>query len=140
MKVCICCSLTFTDEVIEIAKELEALGHDVLLPRGVITGAIKQAGFDPVAAKHENGFDAIRAHFEKIKESDAILICNYTKRGVENYIGANTFLEAGLAYCLNKPIYALHALPAQPYIHDEILSLGIEVIDGDLTKIGAAGG
>ena len=135
MKICICCSLTFTDEVKKITKELEKLGHEVFLPNGVMIDAIKKKDFDPVAAKHDGGYDAIRAHFDKIKESDAVLICNYTKKGVENYIGANTFLEAGFAYYLNKPTYALNPLPEYPYIHDEILSLGIMVLDGDLKKI-----
>ena len=135
MKICICCSLTFTDEVKKITKELETLGHKVFLPNGVLIDAIKQEDFDPIAAKHDDGYDAIRAHFDKIKEADAVLICNYTKKGVENYIGANTFLEAGFAYYLNKPTYALNPLPDYPYIHDEILSLGIVVLNGDLTKI-----
>ena len=29
----------------------------------------------------------------KICEADALLVCNFTKKGIENYIGANTFLE-----------------------------------------------
>lgn len=136
MKICICCSLTFTDQVKELTKKLETLGHEVLLPNGVIIEAIKQADFDPVAAKRNNGYDAIRDHFSKIEESDLVLICNYTKKGIENYIGANTFLEIGFAYYLNKPIYSLYPLPDQPYIYDEIASFDIRVINGDLAKLG----
>jgi len=135
VKICICCSLSFTDEVRKIAAELECMGHEVLLPHGIMVDAIHQPDFDPVKAKHDNGYDAIREHFDKIKEADAVLICNFTKKGIKNYIGANTFLEAGFAYYLGKPIYALNPLPEQDYIHDEINALGIIVLDGNLELI-----
>ena len=135
MKICICCSLTFTDEVLELTKKLKKLGHEVLLPNSVISGAIHNSDFDPAAAKHANGADVIRAHFDKIKKSDAILVCNYTKKGIKNYIGANTFLEMGYAYGLRKPIYTLNPLPEYEYISDEVKALETICLDGDLSKI-----
>jgi nucleoside 2-deoxyribosyltransferase len=135
MKICICCSLSFPDEVQRIVKELKALGHEVLIPHGIEIRAIEQPDFDPVAAKHDNGYDAMRAHFAKIRESDAILVCNFTKKGIENYIGANTFLEMGYAYSLELPIYTLNPLPDQAYINDEIHAFGAIVLNGDLAQI-----
>ena len=135
MKICVCCSLSFTDEAKQIADKLTNMGHEVLLPNGVEVDAIHQPDFDPVKAKHDNGYDAIREHFDKIKEADAVLICNFTKKGIKNYIGANTFLEAGFAYYLGKPTFALNPLPEQDYIHDEINALGIIVLDGNLGLI-----
>lgn len=135
MKICVCCSLSFTDEVKKITDELEKLGHEVLLPNGVILDAIHQPDFDPVKAKRDNGYDAVRDHFNKVKESDAVLICNLTKNGVENYIGANTFLEMGFAYYHKKPIYTLNPLPDYKYINDEIQSFDTITLNGDLSKI-----
>ena len=135
MKICICCSLSFPDEVNKIADELCALGHEVLLPHGIEIRAIEQPDFDPVAAKHDGGYDAMSAHFAKIRESDAILVCNFTKKGIENYIGANTFLEMGYAYSLGLPIYTLNPLPEMPYINDELRAFGVVVLSGDLPKI-----
>lgn len=135
MKICICCSLSFPNEVNKVADELRALGHEVLLPHGIIIRAIEQPDFDPVAAKHDGGYDAMSAHFAKIRESDAILVCNFTKKGIENYIGANTFLEMGHAYALEKPIYVLNKLPDQPFINDELKAFGTIELDGDLAKI-----
>jgi nucleoside 2-deoxyribosyltransferase len=79
--------------------------------------AIEQADFDAVSAKHDGGYDAMRAHFAKIREADALLVCNFTKKGIDNYIGANTFLEMGYAYSLELPIYTYNPLPDQPYIN-----------------------
>ena len=135
MKICICCSLSFTDEVKKIADRLHELGHEVLLPNGVIIDAIHKPDFDSVEAKRGNGYDFVREHFKKIEESDAMLVCNFTKNGIENYIGANTFLEMGFAYYIKKPIYALNPLPDYKYINDELLNFDVKVINGDLSEI-----
>ena len=135
MKICICCSLSFTNEVEEIAAKLRALGHEVLIPHGVEIRAIEQPDFNPVAAKHDNGYDSMNAHFAKIREADVLLVCNFTKKGIENYIGANTFLEMGYAYSLSLPIYTLNPLPDMPYIHDELVAMATTSLDGDLSKL-----
>lgn len=135
MKVCVCCSLSFPDEAFKIADELEALGHEVLLPNGIINRSIEKPDFDAVAAKHDNGYDAMRAHFAKIRDADVLLVCNFTKKGIENYIGANTFLEMGYAYSLGLPIYTLNPLPEIPYINDELRAFGAIVLSGELLKI-----
>lgn len=133
MKICICCSLSFTEEVLALAKELEKQGFELLLPNSVIERSIEKPDFDPVQAKIKTG--NVNKHIDKIKASDAVLICNYAKNGIENYIGANTFLEIAAAHYFGKPIYTLNPLPDQPYIHDEIHSFDIKVLNGDLEKI-----
>ena len=133
MKICICCSLSFGDEVRAIAKQLEAAGHEVLLPHSVIHRLNERPDFDPVRAKLET--DPYHVHTDKIRSSDAVLMCNYTKNGIENYIGANSFAELFAAYYFDKPIYALNPLPDMPYINDEIQAFGAKVLNGDLSKI-----
>lgn len=133
MKICICCSLSFTNEVLVLAKELEKQGFELLLPNSVIERSIEKPDFDPVQSKIRTG--NVNKHIDKIKLSDAVLVCNYTKNGIKNYIGANTFLEIAAAHYFRKPIYTLNPLPDQPYIHDEIGSFDIKVLNGDLSKI-----
>lgn len=133
MKVCICCSLTFTDEVLALAGELKRLGHEVLLPNSVIAGSIKDPNFDPVQAKISTG--NVNKHIDKVRQSDAVLVCNYDKKGIKGYIGANTFLEIAAAHYFGKPIFTLNPLPDQPYIHDEIQSFGIKVLNNDLKAL-----
>lgn len=133
MKVCICCSLSFGDEVRKVAEQLTALGHEVLLPNGIINRLIEEKDFDPVRAKVET--DSCHKHVDKIRAADAVLVCNFTKRGIENYIGANSFAEMFVAEYFNKPIYCLNTLPNQPYINDELRSFHVEVLEGNLEKI-----
>lgn len=133
MKVCICCSLSFVEEVNAVAQKLTEMGYEVLLPNGIINRLIEQENFDPVRAKIDT--ESCQKHTDKIREADAALICNYDKNGIRNYIGANTFAEMFVAHYFGKPIFAINSLPDQPYIHDEIESFGVKVIDGDLSKI-----
>jgi hypothetical protein len=136
MKICICCSLTFTNEVIEVGKMLEHLDHEVLLPNGVINRLIEQPNFDPVQAKIKT--NSWRLHIDKIRSADAVLICNFLKNCTPGYIGANTYSEIAAAHYFDKPIFALFQLPDQPYINEEIRSLPITILDYDLTRIPAS--
>ena len=78
--------------------------------------------------------EMIRRHLERIKKSDAILVVNETAKGVENYIGANSFLEMGIAFALEKPILLLNSVPQQPN-RDELLGLHPRELRGDLDSI-----
>lgn len=133
MKICICSSLSFPDKVNAVAQQLTDLGHEVLLPNGIINRLIEQTDFDPTQAKIDT--DSCHKHVDKIRESDAILVCNYTKNDIKNYIGANSFAEMFVAQYFNKPIFSLYALPDIPYINEELQSFGVQNLDGDLSKI-----
>lgn len=76
--------------------------------------------------------EAIRLHFEKIEWCDAILVLNYPKNGIENYIGANTLVEIGLAFHLRKKIFLLHPIPVMQY-SEEIISMKPKVIEGNFS-------
>jgi nucleoside 2-deoxyribosyltransferase len=134
MKITICGSLKFFDTMVGIQERLEKMGHEVLMP-------IEVPGLDywsedgslRVTAKRAQ--DLISEHFRKIEQSDAVLVVNMTKGDIKNYIGANTFLELGFAHYLGKTIYLLHPIPDQPYILDEILAIGAQVLDGDVGNL-----
>ena len=134
MKITICGSLKFFDNMVDIQERLEDMGHEVLMP-------IEVPGLDywsddgslRVTAKRVH--DLIGEHFRKIEKSDAVLVVNMTKHDIKNYIGANTFLELGFAHYLGKRIYLLHPVPDQPYILDEVLAIGAKVLDGDLRNL-----
>lgn len=134
MTITICGSLKFHDKMLEIQTELESLGHTVLMP-------VKAPGVDywakdnTLRVEAKKGMELIGEHFRKIEKSDAILIVNITKGDIENYIGANTFLEIGYAHYIGKKLFMLNPTPDQPYIIDEIVTIDPVVINGDLTAI-----
>lgn len=134
MTITLCGSIKFFEKMVEVQAELEKLGHTVFMP-------VKADGVDYWAADNtsrveaKKGQDLMGKHFRKIEGSDAILVVNMTKGDIENYIGANTFLEIGYAHYLGKKVFMLNPAPDQPYIIDEIQTVDPVVVDGDLTLI-----
>ena len=134
MTITICGSIKFHDDMLDIQKKLEAKGHTILMP-------VKADGVDYWAAdntarvKAKKELELISEHFKKIEKSDAILVVNITKREIENYVGANTFLEIGFAHYIDKKIYFLNPIPDQPYILDELQTIEPIVLHGDLEKL-----
>lgn len=136
MIITLCSSMTFVDKLFEIKKELEKLGHKVLISEF----AEKYKGKnieeqEKLAIYHKNEKNAIIEHYDKIKKSDAILVINITKRGINNYIGGNTLMEIGFAYVLNKKIFLLNTIPEIDYYKSEIQAVKPVVINNELNKI-----
>ena len=74
--------------------------------------------------------------FDKVAESDAILVLNYKRNGVKGYVGGATLMEIGIAQCLDKKIL----LYPPPKIEDLRYSLEIQlakprILNGDLDLI-----
>lgn len=123
MKITLCGSIAFYDEMLAIQKQLEELGHEVRLPPPEIPGPDGQpmAVADYYQLRKESGNDAtwvwdqkersMRAHFEKVVWAEAIVVTNYQKKIIPGYIGANTLIEMGLAFHLQKPIYLMFEIP-----------------------------
>lgn len=86
-------------------------------------------------ARLKKTYDLIRKHYEKIKEADAILILNYEKKGVRNYVGGNSFLEMGFAYILKKKIFLFNPIPKMEFYFEEIKAMEPIILNGDLSKI-----
>ncbi len=134
MKITICGSMKFNDKFLVLKENLEKLEHEIFMPI-----AIQNLDYwsddrtQHIQAKKEMGL--LQKHMDKIYSSNAILVANYTKNDVENYIGANTFLEMGYAKYIGKKIFLLNAMPDQKYIQDEIISFEPIILNGDLSKI-----
>lgn len=136
MKLMICGSMSFADKMVEAKQQLESMGHEALVSSFVNSHrglTAEQSEAQAIKEKHEE--DAMRVDFEKLHHVDAILVLNYDKRGVANYIGGNTFLEMGLAHVLNRKIYLLNPIPDIPVYQSEILAMQPVILNGDLTKI-----
>ncbi len=143
MRITICGSMSFAREMIDFKSELEKMGLEVDIP-----GEAKDYAEDLKLKKQTEGWeslegarrkierDLIRAHYNKIKNSDAIFVINKDKKGIKNYIGGNSFLEIGFAYILRKKIFLLNPIPTEiPYFYQEIIAMEPIVLGGDLAKI-----
>ncbi len=142
MKIAICGSLDFTHEIRKVADELLAFGFEVSIPISSEKILRGEFSLEEIKSEKENGtfserairYDSIREYWKKIKGADAILIANFDKKQIINYIGGNSFLEMGFAHVLKKPIYLCNAIPDMIYT-DEIRAMQPIVLHGDLTKI-----
>lgn len=136
MKIAICASMIFTKKMLEIKEKLEKLGHEAC-----VSGFIEQyVGKSEKEKKeltiyHKNEKDAIREYWGQIQKADAILVLNYDKRGIKNYIGGNTLMEIGFAHVLNKKIFLLNPIPEISYYQSEIEAVKPIVIHNDLSQI-----
>ena len=148
MTITICSSVDFTPKIIEIKKELEAMGHQVNIPYGtqkIINGELSYQEFmvakdkdGDISLRQSESVDMIKRYWDFIRNSDAILVLNLAKKGIENYIGGSTLMEMGFAYGHEKKIFLYNPIPHKSErIHyvDELLDMKPTVINGDLTLI-----
>lgn len=136
MKIAICASMVFTEKMLETKDELEKLGHKAFVSKfsDAYVGK-RESEKEKITLFHKNEKDAIREFWKKIMESDAILVLNYDRRGIRNYIGGNTLMEIGFAHVLYKKIFLLNPVPEIEYYKSEIESVKPVIINGDLSKI-----
>ena len=135
MKIFVCCSKSFYDKVIPIKEYLEIKGHEITLPNshddpGKEHRIMKESSDEHRTFKGE----MIRLQGKKVSSVDAVLVLNYNKNGIENYIGGATFLEMFKAFELNKKLFLINPIP-NGILRDEILGFNPIVINGDLELI-----
>jgi hypothetical protein len=147
MKITICGSCAFINEMEKLSERLFVLGYDVKFPptEENLPSGKKVHTLDYYAHKKktlagdqsfwETHQHTIRNHLKKVEWSEAVLIANYDKNGIVNYIGPNTLIEMGLAFYLGKKIFLLNPIPEISY-KEEILGLQPIVLNGDLSKLG----
>lgn len=128
--------MRFTDKMIKACDELRKLGHDPFMSKFKDNYTGKSADeIEKVKLKDKYESDAIREFWQPMRSADALLVLNYDKQGIKNYIGGNSFLEMGFAHVLNQKIYLLNPVPKMPYYETEIVAMRPIVINGDLSLI-----
>jgi len=135
MKIFVICSKKFYDQIPPIKDELEKSGHIISLPncfddpetedRYRNLGTKEHAEWKATMLKHST---------DVIENNDAVLVLNFEKNGMKNYVGGATFLEMYDAFRLSKKIFLYNDIP-EGILHDEIKGFGPILIQGDLSKI-----
>ncbi len=153
MKITICGSIAFYQEMEENKKLLEASGHEVFIPllsneapaemgggKTIYFGKYIEdnGGTDAFPAEHkiwDLKEKAIRDHYEKIEWCDAIFVANYEKKGIAGYIGGNTLIEIGVAFFLKKNVYILNPISSELSYKQEIYGMKPILLNGNINKI-----
>ncbi len=137
MKIGVAGSMQHTEKMLEIVKQLQAMGHEAWTSK-FADGYIGKddAQKEEIKLDHKYNYDAIREFWKPMQGSDALIVANYDKHGIKNYIGGNAFLEMGFAHVLNQKIYLMNPIPDMPYYGTEIIAMKPVVLNGDLNKVG----
>lgn len=140
MKITICGSVSFAKNFVETYEKLKALGHEPLMHElmfgiadGTATAIINGIGEDHAKLKRHAGF--IKWWHDCIKSGDAILVLNYDKNGIKNYIGGNVLMEIGFAHVNGKKVFLLNPIPENVSYAAEIKAMADVILEGDLNKI-----
>ncbi len=135
MNIFICASKHFYDKIPPIKHQLEQQGHHITLPNS----------FDNPNKEHEMKLLGEKQHAawkrsmlllqeEKVNQNDAVLVLNFEKNGIKNYIGGATFLEIFIAFRQNKKIFFYNPLP-EGILQDELKAMEPKIIYGDLKLV-----
>ncbi len=124
--------MSFAKEMLEIKKELGKHQHSVVVPKETEKYVNGERKAENKWDKLE--LDVIKAYFNEIKNSDAILVLNKDKNNIKNYIGGNSLIEIAFAYVLDKKIFLLNPIPEMSYT-DEIIAMKPAVINNNLSEI-----
>lgn len=139
MKITICGSSTFRDKMIEYREELKKLWHEPVvhpdyeaMVKWEKPELLKQIEKEHADVKKRYKF--IKWYYDAIVSSDAILVLNFDKNWISNYIWGNTLMEIGFAHVHGKKIFLLHSVPEISY-KDEILAMYDVILNWDLDNL-----
>lgn len=136
MKIGVAGSMQFTDKMMHVCGELEKLGHKVFMSSfGARYAGKSSEEIEKLKLEDKYEHDAIREFWKPMQDADALLVLNYDKHGIKNYIGGNAFLEMGFAHILGQKIYLMNPIPDMPYYGTEIIAMYPIVINSDLSRM-----
>lgn len=136
MKIGIIGSMQFTDKMLEVRENLKKLGHDAFvtdLHKAMIGKNSDE--IEEIKLYQKYNLDAIREFWRAMQGAEAVLILNFDKNGIKNYVGGNTLMEIGFAHVLNQKIFMWNPVPDMAYCKTEIEAVKPIVINGNLSLI-----
>ncbi len=136
MRIGIIGSMQYTEKMLEARDELAKRGHDAFVTNlaAPFIGKTDEEK-ERIKIDQKNNQDAIREFWNLMQGADAVLVMNFDKHGVKNYIGGNTLMEIGFAHVLDQKIFLYNPIPDIPYYKTEIEAVRPIIINGDLSKV-----
>ena len=136
MKIGIIGSMQYTEKILEARDELIKRGHNAFVTNLAEAFIGKTDGEkEVIKIQQKNNQDAIREFWSLMQGADAVLVMNFDKHGIKNYIGGNTLMEIGFAHVLNQKIFLYNPIPEIPYYKSEIEAVKPTIINGDFSLI-----
>ena len=139
MKIIVCGSMKFAKQMLETKTILEKSGNEVFVPSDIEKHVENPTLRDDLEENYKHALETniMKDHFNLINKSDAILVLNHPKNGIDGYIGTCTLIEMGLAYYLGKKIYVLNKTPkpSEARWAHEVRVMNPVFLEGDLTKL-----
>lgn len=136
MKIVIAGSMQFSEKMLKVAEDLKKLGHEPIVSKhaqGNLGKSDEEIRDATIRQKNEE--DALREFWYALQKADALLVLNFEKKGIANYIGGNAFMEIGWAFVLERKVFLWNPIPEIPYYKSEIEAVRPIIINGDVTKI-----
>ena len=111
------------------------MGYEITLPNSYDNPGL-EAEMHAVGDKEHAQWKAgmLRLQKQKVADCEAILVLNFEKNGLANYIGGATFLEMYMAFELGQTIFLYNDIP-DGILHDEICSFEPVLINQDLALV-----
>lgn len=136
MRIGVVGSMQNTERMLFIRNRLIELGHDAFISK-FYEQFIGKSDEEKERIKIDlkNNLDAIREFWEAMQGADAILVANFDKGNIKNYIGGNTLMEIAFAHVLKQKIFLLKNIPDIPYYKSEIEAVKPIIINGNLDLI-----
>ncbi|MBI3983903.1 hypothetical protein HY346_01250 [Candidatus Microgenomates bacterium] len=136
MRIGVIGSMQYTERLLALRDQLIALGHDAFVTT-LASPFVGKSDQEKEAIKLDQKMhkDAIREFWRLMQGADAVLVANYRKHTIDNYIGGNTLMEMGFAHVLNQKIFMLNPIPDIAFYRSEIEAMEPIVINGNLKRI-----
>lgn len=131
--------MAFAKDMVKIRKELKKHGHNARIPVGTLPHLRSKLFVDDLKKNLEFCIknNIMKRNFREVEKSDAILVLNNKRNGINGYIGISALLEMGIAHHLGRKIFLYNQVPhynEARWAH-EVMIMQPTIINGDLDKI-----
>lgn len=136
MKIGIIGSMQYTEKMLEAKAALDKMGHQAFVTdlHKALVGKTDEEK-EKIKLHQKYNMDAIKHFWRAMQGADAVLVLNYDKNGIKNYIGGNTLMEIGFAHVLDQKVFLLNPIPEIQFYKTEIEAVKPIIINGDLSLI-----
>ena len=127
-------SMTFAKEMKAAKEKLENMDYEVFVP--LDTEHVIEDPSKKIDIQFMKELGVGRGDAELVAKSDAFIILNYPKHGIDGYIGPGAYRDLSVAWWLKKKVFFLFPYDENQNNHKyEMLGFEPIILEGNLSKI-----